>query len=296
MPSDDLLRRRRDATLMVRTFCLRTNGLHDDALAVGDDLELGVLRDVQELKDGFLDHEPEAVADGGKVLPHGSYECITLGTGPDKVSACATSRTQIPPVLEDRSPARAHGEIDPSALLQLVLRPNTGLGSVLSRRYASQGGPAGLVGGSVGLIAASAWLIAKRHSTMTLRRRALSTAGVMLATFVPAQFIASRFDPVAVPVLRLLLWPSLGCFWMTLWILLPPGLWKVGVTLSAASVLANGLSAAVPPFGVVTDFIHSRVRSGTFNVADTYMFAARWLFGAAAVGSLARWFNTRRRP
>jgi hypothetical protein len=186
------------------------------------------------------------------------------------------------------------GEADPHALLQLVLRPNAGLGTDMRNSYRLQGGPQMLLGIGVAMLATGIFLNLTRHSTMTSRRRVLLNVGVFLTTLVTGSLVACRFDGIPIPALRLLLRPSGIFFWLTLWTLLPPGLWKVAVTFWAASVLGNGLSDIFPPFGVVTDFIESTALPiGTFNLADAYAHIGKWLFVVAAAVGLLRRVNPR---
>jgi lipoprotein signal peptidase len=130
---------------------------------------------------------------------------------------------------------------------------------------------------------------------MRLRRRALLNVGVLLLSVVVASRVARQFGEIPVLAIRLCLRPAGIFFWVTLWRLLAPGPWKVAVTFFAGSMLANGLSEALPPFGVVTDFIHSSAYShGTFNLADAYQYVGRVLLVVAAVASLFRWIKLRR--
>jgi hypothetical protein len=47
------------------------NGRHDQSLSIRRDVELGILRDLQELENGLINNKPGAISDGLETLDHG---------------------------------------------------------------------------------------------------------------------------------------------------------------------------------------------------------------------------------
>lgn len=190
------------------------------------------------------------------------------------------------------------GKVDPLAPLQFVLRPNHGLGASLREDIKHPGGAQLLLGVGVAAVATAACMWLTRRRTMTLRRRALLNVGAFFLSGAIASSVAYQFGEIPTLALRLFLRPAGIVFWMTLWRLVTPGLWKVAITFFAASVLANGLSEMLPPFGVVTNSIHSSVYSpkGTFNFAEAYSDVGKVLLSVAAAASLFRRIKRGRGP
>jgi len=189
------------------------------------------------------------------------------------------------------------GDIDSSAAFQLVLRWNRGPSTELLARLRGQDSHI-LAATGVAIVATAFCLIRTRRIETTLRRRVLLNAGVYLTTALVASMALRGFGEMSMLAVLMFLGACQAFLFMALWALLLRGPWKFAVTFLAAAAFGNGISRIVPPFGV-TDFIQIRWVSkafsiGTFNLADVYSHAGKWLLVVAAAASVARWINTRR--
>src|SRR6266567_5878202 len=182
--------------------------------------------------------------------------------------------------------------VDHDALFQFVLSRNvSGIGTwgKAAMSYSSlsetAGGAFGYVGLSIALITTSDWTRRRwRNALVCVAAFALpATLGVALA---PA--LSQLPHRTIVVVLR-----GAGVlFVLTVWRLVPNGLWKWALTLLAAAALGNFLSLLFPPFQII-DFMYSSMadltfRYGVFNVADLYIPVGWALLAIAACRAVVR--------
>src|SRR5256885_105909 len=182
--------------------------------------------------------------------------------------------------------------VDQDALLQFVLSRNaSGIGTwgKAAMTYSSlpetAGGAFGYVGLSIALITTSDWGRRRRRNLLVcVAAFAMPSAlGVLLA---PG--LSQLPHETIVVVLR-----GAGVlFALTVWRLVPSGLWKLALTLLAAAALGNFLSLLYPPFQII-DFMYSSVadltfRYGVFNLADLYIPVGWTILAVAACRGLVR--------
>jgi lipoprotein signal peptidase len=187
------------------------------------------------------------------------------------------------------------GTIEEGALFQLVLSRNeSGIGTwgkaVLSYSSLPEAlaGAFAYTGLSVALVTLQDWQRRKR-------RNVLVCVGAFVLSQTLGTFLISALGSPPAAVSVALIRGAGVLLVLTVWRLVPRGLWRHALTLLAAAALGNFLSLLYPPFRII-DFMYSHLtylafRYAVFNVADLYIPVGWACLAIAAARAVVRSFR-----
>jgi len=194
--------------------------------------------------------------------------------------------------------------VDWDAGFQVVLRVNESGSGTWSRalQEMSQASDAEMASTAcTAYLALTVALIAVRRWKVRLRWKVLVCFGAYMLGAIGGEPFVPLLERLSVRELAILTRVAGAPLLLTVWWMVPRGLWKTTFALFLATALGNLISLLYPPFGVV-DFVYSRylwasVRLGVFNVADACNnVGLAFLAWAILRAVVRRLFGRRRRP
>jgi len=191
--------------------------------------------------------------------------------------------------------------VDWDAGFQVVLRVNESGSGTWSRAVQDKLGTsdAEMASSGAAWLALTVALIAVRRWSVRRRWKVLVCVGAFVLGTLGGEPFVPLLERLSLRELAILTRVVGALFVLTVWWLVPRGLWKTTLALFLATALGNLISLFYPPFGVV-DFVYSRylwasMRLGVFNVADAcYQVGLAFLAWAILRAVVRRLFGRRK--